>query len=79
MSTSRILIVDDDPSILQALDLELRSAGLRDVTRRSRREGARMIEARLPDLVLTDLAMPVMDGFALICGHPFPSPRCRSS
>jgi two-component system KDP operon response regulator KdpE len=66
MSPPRILIVDDDPSILHALDLELRSAGYETLLASHGEEGAREIEARPPDLVLTDLAMPVMDGFALI-------------
>jgi two-component system KDP operon response regulator KdpE len=62
----RILIIDDDAGILQSLTAELHAAGYEVATARDGREGELALERSHPDLVLTDLAMPVRDGFALI-------------
>jgi DNA-binding response OmpR family regulator len=63
MKATRILIVDDDPSIrkfvranLEARDYEVLLAGDGD-------EAIKMIERELPDLILLDIMMPKMDGF----------------
>jgi two-component system KDP operon response regulator KdpE len=59
-------VVDDDPGIRESLSKELRSAGYETITASEGREGFTSTKARLPDLVLTDLAMPVSDGYELI-------------
>jgi len=61
---TRILLIDDDPMILQLLKLFLENEGYHvDVAE----GGMQGIEAaaghQLPDLVILDLIMPVMDGF----------------
>jgi two-component system KDP operon response regulator KdpE len=61
-----ILVVDDDPAIRDSLSRELRASGYTTVTASDGREGAQLAEARAPDLILTDLAMPRSDGFELI-------------
>lgn len=61
-----VLIVDDDPGIRDSLSRELQAAGYTTVTAADGREGMEVAEQRRPDLVLTDLAMPIVDGFALI-------------
>jgi two-component system KDP operon response regulator KdpE len=61
-----ILLVDDDPGIRESLSKELRSAGYETITAIDGREGFVSAKARSPDLVLTDLAMPVSDGYELI-------------
>jgi len=61
-----ILVVDDDPSIRESLSRELRAAGYTTVTAADGGEGQQQFTAQAPDLVLTDLAMPRSDGFALI-------------
>lgn len=61
-----VLVVDDDPAIRRILTAELIAAGY---DARSAADGAEGVEAVAlfsPDLVVTDLAMPEMDGFALI-------------
>ena len=62
----RILVVDDDPSIRRALAAELGGAGYEVLEAVNGEEGLRLFDAHDPDLVLTDLAMPVADGFALV-------------
>ena len=62
----RILVVDDDLSIRRALSAELGGAGYDVLEAADGAEGLRLFEAHDPDLVLTDLAMPVADGFQLV-------------
>lgn len=61
-----ILVVDDDPSIRQTLARELALAGYDAVTADDGLDGKALFEARQPDLVITDLAMPRADGHAVI-------------
>ena len=61
-----ILVVDDEPSIRESLSRELRAAGYTTITAGDGGEGQQQFTAHAPDLVLTDLAMPRSDGFALI-------------
>jgi two-component system KDP operon response regulator KdpE len=61
-----ILVVDDDPSIRQTLVRELALAGYDAVAAADGLAGQELFAARRPDLVITDLAMPRADGFALL-------------
>jgi two-component system KDP operon response regulator KdpE len=61
-----ILIVDDDPAIRDSLSKELRAAGYSTMTAADGSEGMSAFQSQVPDLVLTDLAMPRSDGFELI-------------
>jgi two-component system KDP operon response regulator KdpE len=61
-----ILVVDDDPAIRRGLAAELAAAGYETIEAADGEEGTRLAEEKEPDLVLTDLAMPVADGFSLI-------------
>jgi CheY-like chemotaxis protein len=63
-----VLIVDDDPGILYVLANGLSTIlDMYDVvTAGNGREAVEVLEQRPVDVLVTDLAMPVMDGFALI-------------
>lgn len=61
-----ILVVDDDEGIRESLSRELVRAGYAPVTAADGREGAIAFRTYQPDLMLTDLAMPLADGFELI-------------
>ena len=61
-----VLVVDDDPSIRAALCDELAAAGCDTVEAADGEEGIARFAEIPPDLVLTDLAMPRADGFALL-------------
>ena len=63
---ARILIVDDDPAIRDSLGIELSSAGHDVASASDGEEGRLAAERGAFDLVLTDLAMPNLDGFSLI-------------
>ena len=62
---SKILVVDDDPDILDAVTLILESQGYEVVTARDGIEGLANLKAEQPDLMVLDLMMPRMDGFAV--------------
>lgn len=61
-----ILFVDDDPSIRQTLSRELALAGYDAISASDGVEGQSLFERESPDLVITDLAMPRADGFAVV-------------
>jgi DNA-binding response OmpR family regulator len=63
--SAKILVVDDDPDILDAVTLILESQGYHVVTAQNGLEGLAQIKAEEPDLMILDLLMPKMDGFAL--------------
>ena len=62
----KILVVDDDPDILAALTMILDSQGYQVVTAEDGVEGLANLKAEKPDLMILDLLMPKMDGFALL-------------
>jgi len=61
----KILVVDDDPDILDAVTMILESRGYEVVTARDGIEGLATLKAEHPDLMILDLMMPKMDGFAV--------------
>jgi len=61
----KILVVDDDPDILEAISMILESQGYKVVTARDGVEGLANLKAESPDLMILDLLMPKMDGFAV--------------
>jgi len=61
-----ILIVDDDPDILDSVTTVLKSQPYRLQTARDGRQCLDMIAKKIPDLLILDLLIPKMDGFAVI-------------
>ena len=61
-----VLVVDDDPGVRQALARELQAAGYSTLEAGDGDVGFQLCRSVQPELVLTDLAMPGTDGFALI-------------
>jgi OmpR family response regulator RpaB len=61
----KILVVDDDPDILDATTMILESQGYQVVTARDGIEGLAVLKAENPDLMILDLMMPKMDGFGV--------------
>lgn len=62
----RLLVVDDDPHLLRALTMCLRVAGYDVRSARNGREALQRLAEGAPDLVITDIGMPAMDGHALV-------------
>jgi two-component system OmpR family response regulator len=65
-SRARLLVVDDEPTILELLSGSLRFAGFDVVTAASGAEALRVSAAVRPDLILLDVMMPDVDGFEVI-------------
>jgi len=60
---TNILLIDDDPLILQLLKHFLENERYRVITADRGDEGLEVAQSYLPDLVILDLIMPGMDGF----------------
>jgi len=65
-SEARLLVVDDEPTILELLAGTLRFAGFDVLTAVSGAEALRAATAARPDLILLDVMMPDCDGFDVI-------------
>jgi two-component system KDP operon response regulator KdpE len=61
-----VLVVEDDPTIRRGLASEIAANGYEVLEAADGRQGIALFASGAPDLVLTDLAMPVADGFELI-------------
>jgi DNA-binding NarL/FixJ family response regulator len=63
--SKRLLVVDDEPNLLRAVAAVLRGEGFEVLTARSGREALVAVAQSLPDLIVSDVRMPGMDGFEL--------------
>ncbi|HET9530662.1 MAG TPA: response regulator transcription factor [Blastocatellia bacterium] len=61
----RLLVVDDEPNLLRAVAACLRSEGYEVVTARSGKDALVSLAESIPDLIISDIRMPGMDGHAL--------------
>ncbi|OGS39018.1 MAG: hypothetical protein A2551_07295 [Elusimicrobia bacterium RIFOXYD2_FULL_34_30] len=59
----KILVVDDDKSILKLLEINLKMEGYGVFTAMDGLEGIEKFRKNKPDLIIVDLKMPVMDGY----------------
>jgi DNA-binding response OmpR family regulator len=65
MST-RVLIIDDEPNIVISLEFLLKREGFAVSIARDGEEGLAAIRDLRPDLVVLDVMMPKLDGFAVL-------------
>ena len=66
MNRPLALIVDDEPDILRVLSMSLRADGYEVVAAENGSEGLAAFEKEKPDIVITDIKMPGMDGFEVL-------------
>lgn len=66
MNKRKILIIDDDISHLKLMEAHLKNAGYELSLLSDPTTTAKTIESFMPDLVIVDLMMPVIDGFSII-------------
>ena len=64
--SKRLLIVDDEPNLLRAVAACLRSEGYEVTTARSGKDALLSLAESVPDLVISDVRMPGIDGYALV-------------
>ena len=74
--SKRLLVVDDDPGLLRAVAETLRAEGYEVRTARRGAEALVSIAGSLPDLIISDIRMPGMDGYELV-RHLRSSPRTK--
>jgi DNA-binding response OmpR family regulator len=67
MPPSDVLVVDDDPDMVELMLIVLEQAGYRARSARNGREALSAAAERTPTLVLLDMVMPVMNGWE--CAH----------
>ena len=79
MSTpeARLLVVDDEPSIVELLSVSLRFAGFEVATATTGADALNLVRELSPDLLVLDVMMPGLDGFAVAqqlrsSGNPVP-------
>src|SRR5258706_1050226 len=63
--TARILVVDDDPPVLQVLSRYLSREGFQTDSASNGQEALAKIHACCPDVLLLDVQMPILDGLSL--------------
>jgi DNA-binding NtrC family response regulator len=62
----RVLVVDDDPDVLWAMDRRLQQAGFNVVTCNDGQKAYEELERRHFDALITDIMMPKLNGLALL-------------
>ncbi|OGL07308.1 MAG: histidine kinase, partial [Candidatus Rokubacteria bacterium RIFCSPLOWO2_02_FULL_71_18] len=62
----RVLVVDDEPDMVENCARILKRAGLQCLTATDPRRALALVETERPDLLLTDVKMPGMDGMELL-------------
>jgi len=62
----KILIIEDDPSLSEALAKKMKGEGFESFVSSDGETGFRMIEEKLPDLILLDLILPKKNGFQIL-------------
>jgi len=61
-----VLVVDDDPNICQLVSDVIADLGHTPLVAPHGRAGLALARAHHPDLILSDVMMPVVDGYALV-------------
>ena len=63
---AKILIIDDDVALIELVQLHLKAAGHMVRTASDAAEGIRMLLLDPPELIVSDISMPFLDGFELL-------------
>jgi len=59
----KILVVDDDEDLVYIVKLALEASGFEVITAADGEQALRLIKTNVPDLMIVDLTMPVMNGW----------------
>jgi PAS domain S-box-containing protein len=62
----KLLLIDDEPDILRVLSMSLKADGYDVVSAQNGHEGIEAFEKEKPDIVITDIKMPGMDGIEVL-------------
>ena len=64
-NSKKVLIIDDEAHIRRVIELKLKKKGYQVLMAQDGEEGLHMIKEQKPDVVITDLNMPKLDGKTL--------------
>jgi DNA-binding NarL/FixJ family response regulator len=70
----RLLLIDDDPNLILLVKDYLEFRGYEVVTAENGREALEVLDQDIPDMIICDVMMPEMDGYALV-DHVRKDPR----
>ncbi len=63
---ARVLVVDDDPSIVKLIEINLKIEGYEVVTATDGSDALDEVARQIPDAIVCDLMMPVTDGYTVL-------------
>jgi len=78
MSTKKIVIIEDEPDILEVLSYNLKREGFEVLSVTNGIEGLALVSKEIPDLILLDLMLPGMDGIE-ICSSIKNAPTTKNT
>ena len=61
-----VLVVDDHPKVLRFIEIDLKLRGFKVITTTSGEEAMELVKSAKPDIVLLDIIMPRISGFAVL-------------
>ncbi len=64
--SKKILVIDDEPDIVQILKMRLEANHYEVITASNGEAGLRSLREERPDVVVLDVMMPQMDGFTFV-------------
>ncbi len=64
-SDKRVLVIDDEGPIRRVIEMKFKNRGYQVMTATNGEEGLGLIHAHKPDVVITDIMMPKLDGKSL--------------
>ncbi len=74
----RILVVDDDADVRDMICRTLEASGYEAIPAAGGRQAVQRLEQDAPDLVITDVVMPEMDGYEVLRRLQFLAPKVRA-
>jgi CheY-like chemotaxis protein len=63
-----VLVIDDDPYMVDVLSRQLKHKGFRVLSTTDPEKGFILAEQERPNLIISDIGMPALDGFTLLKG-----------
>lgn len=64
--SKQLLLIDDDPNLILLVKDYLEFRGFEVVTAENGREALEILDQQIPDMIICDVMMPEMDGYALV-------------
>ena len=64
-NNKKVVVIDDEAHIRRVIEIKLQKHGYQVMTAKNGKEGLNLIKTQKPDVVISDIMMPKMDGKAL--------------